>query len=341
MAAPVNQIIQVSAPGVEDALRLLPSTNKKAPPSKDAAELALAWDELAARLANRGLNGVTPEQATALLMDLLPYPEHSRERECHMPANLDWCHGAQAKARAFLLKRGLGDELSLRSRNLRPMGSKFAIAPLHFAAARMEALAKRGADPRAANALGRAVFRKSEREVAAALAMPGCPKPGEVTNGKGSPMHRAAYAGPNGVFALLARACSPEEWSARDADGWLPIEKALMGGNKGRAKAILAMAPLHLEKPDDAGNTPLHRLALRMGSGHFNPSDPCWAEAFEMHVKTFGVGIFDSRNNAGQTVFDLALKHGPSLKSNLEERFFTEDLPLPEAPSGAKPKMRL
>lgn len=170
--------------------------------------------------------------------------------------------------------------------------------------------------------------------------MPGCPKPGEVTNGKGSPMHRAAYAGPNAVFATLARACGPEEWSARDADGCLPIEKALMGGNKGRAKAILAMAPLHLEEPDHAGNTPLHRLALRMRVGNFNPSDPCWAVAFELHLKTFGAGIFEHRNNAGQTVFDLGVMH--SLQSSMEQRFFSETLPKPDqAAEGAKPRMRL
>lgn len=340
MAALIDPIIPARAHGVEAALKLLPSTDKKAAPSAAAVELEEAWDKLAAKLADRALDGVTPEQATALLMDLLPYPEHSHERECRMPANLDWCYGAQAKARDFLSKRGLSDPGSQRSRNLCGPGSKAAIPPLHFAAARMEALAKRGADPRASNALGRAVFRKSEREVAAALAMPGCPKPGEVTNGKGSPMHRAAYAGPNAVFAMLARACSPEEWSARDADGCLPIEKALMSRNKGRAKAILAMAPLHLEKPDHAGNTPLHRLAMRMGMGHFNPSDPCWAVAFELHVKTFGAGIFEHRNNAGQTVFDLGMR--PHLKSSMEERFFSETVLVPEAGAGgSKPKMRL
>jgi hypothetical protein len=265
-----------------------------------------AWRSAALTCATAGLPpSISPQIdsniATALLVDLLPYPEHSHSRAPRDPANTLWHTQALQGRSAAMSSVAHKDSLYALA------GVASPYLPI-FITERIAALGRMGADPKAARALMRAAFRKSGEEIAAVLALPGCPTPGDVHGRGGSALHRASYQGPNDIFILLARAATPSDWLAKDDQGRTPIELAYQNGNLGRSLACARLTPWHLTQADKRGNTPLHRLAQALGAraSDKDGSYESWRQTFAHLAAQLGPDCFLTPNLAGHSPVDLA-----------------------------------
>lgn len=272
-------------------------------PVKNAG-LEKQWSTAACETASIGLSGVDEVQATSLLADLMPYPRHSRASSPRSEQNTNWFGHALVAVHLLAKKEGLPTLTHQAS----PEGA--SPYPPGFAAARIAALGRLGADPDKARALLRATFRKSREEVLAVLALPGCPSPGRSYPNTGSPLHRASYQGPNDLFCLLARASSAEDWARPDDQGRLPADLAHQSGNFGRTLASAELTPFHWGPKDPDGRGPLHRLAARVSGSGFQPMTPAartaWAGSFGRMAHALGADAFFEPDSAGLTPVDLA-----------------------------------
>lgn len=271
---------------------------------------------LAREVAEIGLSGAGPATATALLKDLLPYPEQSRARAPRKHANLNW-HAHVAILCAELAKTSAkkGGAPSWDIASLAAEGGSPYLGG--FVRERVAALGRLGADPDASHVLMRAASRKNREEVRSALELPGCPGPGRSWPNSGSALHKACYAGPNDIFCVVARASGPADWAATDPRGRLPADLAHQSGNLGRALAAALLTPFDQAPRDANGRGPLHRLAARLDLRSFDtdPKARAWAESFRLIAAALGPDAFFEPDSGGLTPLDLA--RAPALRDEL------------------------
>lgn len=244
---------------------------------------------------------VDAQQASALLADLLPYPEHSRARSPKADANVRWW--AHSKLALSAVKTP--DGLPIKLDRIPGLASPY---PPVFISERIAALGRVGADPAKARALMRAAFRKCPEEILAVLGLPGCPTPGTLSLRGGSALHRASYQGPNHIFVLLANASEPLDWISLDDKGRMPIDMACQSGNLGRSLACARLMPWNMAPTDAAGDTPLHRLARSLGDiGAGKSGDyAAWSKLFSELAVQHGPDCFFAPNKSGHSPVDLA-----------------------------------
>lgn len=241
-----------------------PSAPAKAPPD---------WT----RAARAGLAECSPQDAQRLLMDLTAMPVHSRAPSLCEPENLLWRAQAQLLAPA-----GFPNGI--------PPG---AIGP------RLAALAEAGADLHKGKSLHRAVHRKDIEMARALLDMPHGPRPSQASGAGASALHRAAYAGPDALFDLLAERSDPADWDRLDKDNRTPLEKALMSRRLGRAAKAASRATASLEL-DANGDTLFHRFA-RFLSSLPEAEQPKWIPLFCGLLAKSATAHFGVLNARGQT----------------------------------------
>ena len=302
------------------------ATERMAPKQEALPEQASRAAAKAARAGWRPERAPSPEEATALLADMLPHPQYSRAGSSRLAPNLEWLACAERLARPLA---ALSPRLALPE-------ASCSKAPPGFAAARIKALAELGADPVAANALARAVFRGSVEETQAALAMPGIAPVGQAAGRGASALHRAAYDGGDEIFALLARASAPSDWTSLDGKGRSPFSKALQGRALKRVKTAFALTAWELftQPPtplsDAVGVLTDPALGARVVCG------PAWAWAIQTCVNhpLLRPGIF---LRADGSSFQAELAHLPSLGADIERLLL--DQSTPAASASARPRI--
>lgn len=256
------------------------------------------WREAVKKTANHGLGKqITPERATRLLADLMPYPDQSRARLPKEPENVAWFEKVLKSEPTFA---------SLENMYQSRIGA--SPYPIGFARERIVELGRLGADATASKSLIRATFRKSMEEVQAILELKTCPAISLCHPNSASALHRSCYAGPNEIFALFAGISTPSDWLSIDPSGKLPLDKAYMSGSIGRALAAARLTPMAQAGVDQDGDTPMHRMASAMACRGYQDKTltESWSKALAEMAALFGPDIFGAKNNSGQTPVDLA-----------------------------------
>jgi hypothetical protein len=293
--------IRIDADSIKAALRHLPKKTSQENlfyQTLASIDRESLWHDLANQTARHGLRAQTsPERATILLTDLMPYPKQSSARFPKEPENIAWFEQAKKKEFSFAHLYHVGA--------MRIGSSPY---PVGFARERILELGRLGADATAAKSLIRATFRKSKEEVQAILELKTSPSISLCHPNSASALHRACYAGTNEIFSIFASVSTPSDWLSIDPSGKLPLDKAYMSGSIGRALAAARLTPMSLAGVDQDGDTPMHRLASAMaGRGyHDKVLTEAWSKALSEMADLFGPDIFAAKNNSGQTPIDLA-----------------------------------